>query len=134
MDDVKRYVNLSFIIAALIMSWFYMQFTSWLLSVFHVTDERLMGEHVTYSTIAGIVLGVVTAIILSRRARVYEGALNVAREMKKVTWPTGDETKYAMKVVIITTIIVALILFCFDIGAKLLTDMIFEIGNSGNKS
>jgi preprotein translocase SecE subunit len=73
----------------------------------------------------------VTAIILSRRARVYEGALNVAREMNKVTWPTGDETKYAMKVVIITTIIVAMILFLFDVGAKLLTDKIFELGGAG---
>ena len=131
MDEVKRYVNLAFIIAALVMSWFYMQLAEWILSVFHVNDVQLMGAHVTYSTIAGIVLGVVTAIILSRRARVYEGALNVAREMKKVTWPTGDETKYAMKVVIITTIIVAMILFFFDVGAKLLTDKIFELGGAG---
>ncbi|MBR4986165.1 MAG: preprotein translocase subunit SecE [Proteobacteria bacterium] len=86
-----------------------------------------MGEHVTYSTIAGIVLGVIAAIVLWRNAKVYEGALNVAREMKKVTWPTGDETKYAMKVVIATSLIVAMILFAFDMVAKELTELILGI-------
>lgn len=128
MDEVKRYVNLSFIVAALVMSWFFMKLSGWVMGLVHVADVRLMGEHVTYSTVSGIVLGIVVAILLSRSAKVYEGALNVAREMKNVTWPTGDETKYAMKVVIIATIIVACILFAFDLGSKLLTDLIFEIG------
>ena len=127
MDEVKRYVNLSFIVAAIIMSWFYMKFSAWLLSVLKVADVRLLGERVTYSTIAGIVLGVLTAVLLWRSSRIYEGALNVAREMKKVTWPNGDETKYAMKVVIATSLIVALILFCFDFVAKELTDLILGI-------
>ena len=127
MEDVKRYVNLSFVVAAMIMSWFLMKFSAWLLGTVHVTDVRLMGEHVTYSTIAGIVLGVIAAIVLWRNAKVYEGALNVAREMKKVTWPTGDETKYAMKVVIATSLIVAMILFAFDMVAKELTELILGI-------
>ena len=127
MDDVKRYVNLSYIIAAIIMSWFYMKLSAWVLSVVHVADVRLLGERVTYSTIAGIILGIITAIILWRSPKIYEGSLNVAREMKKVTWPNGDETKYAMKVVIATSLIVAGILFCFDFAAKELTDLILGI-------
>ena len=127
MDEVKRYVNLSFIIAAIIMSWFLMKLSALVLSLFHAADERLMGEHVTYSTIAGIVLAVVITLLLWRSPKVYEGALSVAREMKKVTWPTGDETKYAMKVVIAMSLIVAGILFTFDFVAKQLTDLILGI-------
>ena len=128
MDEVRRYVNLSFIIAAMIMSWFYMKLSALIMAMIPITDRHLMGEHVTYSTIAGIILGVITAIILWRSPKVYEGALNVAREMKKVTWPTGDETKYAMKVVVIMSLIVLVILFCFDFCAKQLTDLILGIG------
>lgn len=127
MDEVKRYVNLAYIIAAIVMSWFFMNFAAWVLSVAHVNDTRLMGEHVTYSTIAGLVLGIIAAILLWRSPKIYEGSLNVAREMKKVTWPTGDETKYAMKVVIATALIVAAILFAFDFVAKWLTDLILGI-------
>ena len=127
MEDVKRYVNLAFVFAAMVRSWFLMKFSAWLMGTINVTDVRLMGEHVTYSTIAGIVLGVVAAILLWRNAKVYEGALNVAREMKKVTWPTRDETQYAMKVVIATSIIVAGILFAFDVVAKELTELILGI-------
>ena len=127
MDEVRRYVNLAFIIAAMIMSWFCMKLSELVMAIIPITDRRLMGEHVTYSTIAGIILGVATAILLWRSPRIYEGALNVAREMKKVTWPTGDEVKYAMKVVIIMSLIVSIILFCFDFCAKQLTDAILGL-------
>lgn len=127
MDEVKRYVNLTYIVAAIVMSWFYMKLSAWVLSVAHVVDVHLLGERVTYSTIAGIILGIITAFLLWRSPKIYEGSLNVAREMKKVTWPNADETKYAMKVVIATSLIVAMILFCFDLGAKELTDLILGI-------
>ena len=127
MDEVRRYVNLAFIFAAMILSWFMMKFSALVMGWLSIADNRLMGEHVTYSTIAGIVLGVLGAIALWRSPKIYEGALSVAREMKKVTWPTGDETKYAMKVVIITSLIVSGILFLFDFAAKQLTDLILGI-------
>ena len=127
MDEVKRYVNIAYIIAAIIMSWFYMNLVAWLMGWIGFGDTRLIGEHVTLSTIGGGILGIITAILLWRHAKSYEGALNVAREMKKVTWPNGDETKHAMKVVIIMALIVAAILFTFDFVAKELTDLILGI-------
>ncbi len=127
MDEVKRYVNIAYIIAAIVMSWFYMKLTAWIMGVLSIGDTHLIGEHVTLSTIGGGILGIITALILWRNARTYEGALNVAREMKKVTWPNGDETKHAMKVVIVMSLIVAMILFTFDFVAKELTDLILGI-------
>lgn len=127
MDEVKRYVNLSFIIACIIMSWFYMKFAAFIMGMFQLADERVMGERVTYSTVAGILLAIVTTVLLWRSPRIYEGSLNVAREMKKVTWPDAEETKYSMKVVIAMSVIVALILFVFDFCSKELTDLILGI-------
>lgn len=127
MDEVKRYVNLSFVFGATIMAWFFVNLSKWAMGVFKIADVRLMGEYVTYSTIIGLVLAVVTTIVLWRNPKIYGGAINVARETRKVTWPTFDETKDAMKIVVVTCLIVACILFCFDFAAKELTGLILGI-------
>ena len=127
MNEVKRYVNLAFIFAAIIMSWFFIEFASLVMSLLSIGDERLMGEQVRISTVIGILLAVVVAFLLWRSPKIYEGSLNVAREMKKVTWPTKPETVYAMKVVVATSIIVALILFGFDFVAKQATEYVLGI-------
>ncbi len=129
MNEVKRYVNLAFIFAAMIMSWFFMKFAALVMSFnfFPGNDERIMGEHVTYSTVTGIVAAAIVTFLMWRSPKIYEGSINVAREMKKVTWPTKPETVYAMKVVVATSIIVALILFCFDFVAKEVTELILGI-------
>lgn len=127
MDKVKRYVNLSFVFAAAVLTWFFVNLSKWAMGVFKIADIRLMGEYVTYSTVIGLVLAVIGTIILWRNPKIYGGAINVARETSKVTWPTFDETKSAMKVVVVTSVIVAGILFCFDFVAKELTALILGI-------
>jgi len=127
MEEVKRYVNLAFIFAAMIMAWLFSNIVNWGLGMAHQSDTRLMGDYVTASTVSGLVLAIVTAVVLWKNAKVYTWALNVAYEMKKVTWPSWEDTKYAMKVVIATSCIVATILFCFDLVAKWLTNIILGI-------
>lgn len=129
MDEVRRYVNLAFVLGGIAMSWFLMNIAAWVMSYIPAPglDANLLGEQVTVSTVVGVVLAFITTIVLWKTPKVYQGALSVAREMKKVTWPTWDETKHAMKVVIVTTCIIAMILFCFDFVAKELTDLILGI-------
>ena len=131
MEEVRRYVNIAYIFVAIISAWFFMKITALVFAVANASDapifEELLGTSVTYSTIIGIVLGAAFAIFLARNPKIYEGSLNVAHEMKKVTWPTSDETKYAMKVVIAMSLIVAAILFAFDFVAKELTELILGI-------
>lgn len=127
MDEVKRYVNLTFIVGTMVVAWLFVNITKVLLGMLNVKDIPLLGENVKSSTICGIVLAIFAVVMLWRNARVYNWALNVAYEMKKVAWPTMDETKYAMKVVIATSVIVALILFCFDNIARELTAAILRI-------
>jgi len=131
MEEVRRYVNIAYIFVAIIAAWFFMKIVALVFAVANAPDapiwDDLLGSSVTYSTIIGIILGAVLAIALTRSPKVYEGSLNVAREMKKVTWPTADETKYAMIVVIVMSLIVAGILFAFDFVAKQLTELILGI-------
>ena len=64
MNEVKRYVNLAFVIAAMVMFWFFMKFSELVLSLVQVNDLRLMGEHVTISTVIGGVVAVIVAFLM----------------------------------------------------------------------
>ncbi|MBQ1265538.1 MAG: preprotein translocase subunit SecE [Proteobacteria bacterium] len=109
------------------MAWLFVNVISLIFGLLSVMDKPLMGDTVRYSTVAGLILAIIGTIMLWRNSKVYNWALNVAYEMKQVTWPTMDETKYAMKVVIATSVIVALILFLFDFVSKGFTDWILGI-------
>ena len=127
MDEVKRYVNISFVFVMMVLAWLFVNVIALVFGLLDIPDRPLMGDTVRDSTVCGLVLAIAGAIILWRNAKVYNWALNVAYEMTKVTWPTMDETKYAMKVVIATSVIVALILFGFDFVAKWITGWILGI-------
>jgi len=128
MDEVKRYVNISFVFVMMIMAWLLINIISTIFGLADISDSELMGENVRYSTVCGLILAIIGTVVLWRNSKIYNWALNVAYEMKKVTWPTMDETIYAMKVVIATSLIVALILTVFDLSAKFTTHWILGIG------
>ena len=46
---------------------------------------------------------------------VFSAANEVAVELKKVTWPTGQETKWGTIVVIVTVIVAAILLSLYDL-------------------
>ena len=75
---------------------------------------------------AGAALAALAAgIVLYKNERVYSLANEVATELKKVTWPTRQETQTATLVVVITVIIAALLLGAFDTVWSWLTDRIY---------
>ena len=127
MDDLRRWVNLAFLFGAIILWWLFANMTSSVLGILNIFDTRILGELVTMSTLIGGAIAIILVFALWRNVKIYESSLNVAREMKKVTWPNFEETKQATKVVIVTTIIVALILSGFDLVFKWLTDLILGV-------
>ncbi len=60
-------------------------------------------------------IGAILATIFAYRNRKTFGLVSeVAAELQKVSWPTGQETKVATIIVIVMTIISALVLGLFD--------------------
>jgi preprotein translocase subunit SecE len=70
-----------------------------------------------------VALGV--GIGLYRNERVYTLTDEVMSELKKVTWPTMQETRAATLVVIVTVIVAAIILGIFDAVWSKVTDLIY---------
>lgn len=127
MDDVSRWVNLTFVFAGLLLWWFFAHVVEWGFEFLDKTNDPFLGENLSQASIAGLVIAVVVTLVLWRNKKLYEQGLNIAREVKKVTWPNLEETKSATRVVIVTTLIIACILAVFDLAFQKLTALILGV-------
>ena len=101
-----------------------------LLTVFSkagITDMQLLGESWTLSTAIGFVLGFGGAIYAYLRKDLWEASIEVAQEMRKVTWPSWAETRVSTIAVIICSFVIAVFLGLFDFGWAEVTKQIYEV-------
>jgi len=126
---MQRFVNIAYVLAGLL---------SWVISakVFGAVmdlisrglDKPLIGTGFARSDLLGLVCGIAVGIALKMNRNVNTWALEVANELKKVTWPSWEETKLSTVVVIITSIVVAIILGLFDALWAFLSTAIYSLG------
>ncbi len=117
-----RMVNMAFMAAALLL---------WIISSRTIAgtlelvrpewDLALIGAKFQLSDLLGIAIGFGGGLFLWRHAVLYQLANEVAAEVRKITWPESTEVRWATTVVIITTILIALVLWAFDIIFSTLT-------------
>lgn len=127
--NVKRYVNMGFVLGGLL-AWIVLSpFYAWLLElVSPVWDRPIIGEEFSVSNMLGLLSAVALTAYLFVREDVYTYAMEIGNELSKVTWPKWDETRNSTVVVIITTIIIASILGLFDFVWAKLTALIYTLG------
>jgi preprotein translocase subunit SecE len=75
--------------------------------------------------VGSISLALAIAVGLYRNERVFALATEVTNELKKVTWPTRQETQMATLVVIVTVVIASGILGLFDAIWSWVTTLIY---------
>jgi preprotein translocase SecE subunit len=66
------------------------------------------------SDILGIAVGVVTFLAMNRHAKVYSFTDESVTELRKVTWPSKEESIRSTTVCIITTLFIAATLAFYD--------------------
>ncbi len=124
----SRMVNMAFMGAALLLWFVSMQFFASVLDMIRPEwDLALIGAEFRLSDLLGIVIGVGGGVALWRHERVFALSNEVASEVRKVTWPTQDETRLATIVVMVTTAIVATCLWFFDLVFSALTRLVYQI-------
>ena len=124
--NVKRYVNIGFVLSGLILWVVFAPFFAWAFGLISPRiDVALLGQ-LHLSNVVGLVAAVGLVAFLFIREEIYGGAIEIANELSKVTWPKWDETRTATTVVIVTTIIVALILGLFDLVWSEVTGLIYR--------
>jgi len=83
----------------------------------------LAGEW-TWSTVIGLALTAGAAIWLWTNRKTHDVSLEIASELRKVSWPSLAETRAATIAVIVASIISAVLLGLFDVFWQFLTDKI----------
>ena len=81
---------------------------------FDLPDRMLLGSNFTTATLLGMVVAICAGIYAIKNEKAYGFSNEVAAELRKVTWPSREETRSATVVVIITTLIIAAILGLYD--------------------
>ena len=117
---VERWVQLCFVVAALMLIWLSDHVISGIWYIFADPDESLV-------TVGAVVAGIVGAIVLYRQRATYSLVHDVVEELAKVTWPTRKETSQSTVVVVVTSIVAALMLFLFDSVWSAVTDLVYKV-------
>jgi preprotein translocase subunit SecE len=94
-------------------------------------DFHLVGERFTLTTLVGLLIGGFAALYGYRHPTLSTLMNEVVVELKKVTWPTGKETRSATVVVIITVFIMALFLGVFDLFWSKFMDALYPSSQAG---
>ncbi len=123
-----RMVNMAFMTAALLMWIVSAKFFAGSFDLLRPEwDLSLIGNEFRLSNLLGIGIGVFGGIYLWRHEKVFRLANEVAGELSKVTWPGVEETRISTVVTIVTTIIVAMCLWAFDVLFSALTKLFYQL-------
>jgi len=118
--EPKRMVVIFFVLAALALGVFLEKVLGLVFSYARWTDSAIFGEDWTLTTVLGFVIAAAAAVVTWRTPKTQTVSLEVASELKKVTWPTLRETRAATVAVVIATFVAAVLLGVFDyVWAKL---------------
>ena len=83
----------------------------------------LAGEW-SWSTIIGLGVCAAVAVYLWMTPKTHEVSMEIASELRKVSWPNFAETRAATIAVIVASLIAAILLGLFDVFWQFLTDKI----------
>ena len=114
--DPKRLVAVFYGFAAIVVGVFLEKVLGIALSYARFNDRQVLFD-MTVSDLAGYacyLAAAAAAFVLWRRPRVQEVSLEVAGELKKVTWPGLRETRAATAAVVLATFVAAVVLGIFD--------------------
>lgn len=119
-----RIVGGAFVGFCLVGALFFASVTQWVFDYFRIHDTMVMGV-LAVSSIIGFVIALAVSLVCYFNKTVHEEGMYIAKELKRVTWPSGAETKASTVVVIVVSVICALILFFYDfLSSKIMSDWI----------
>lgn len=133
MNPNRRWVALSYFIFGML-AWILMdKLFAWIMALVGAADYNLelAGERFTLTTLAGLLIALFGVVWAWRHPTLATLSGEVIVELKKVTWPTAQETRGATVVVIITVFIMAVFLGLFDLIWSSFMDFIYPNVRAG---
>jgi len=112
-EQPKRIVAIAYVLAALALGVFLEKIFALVFAYVRVNDFAVLGDW-SLSTVMGFALAALTAFVVWRIPRTQTVSLEVALELRRVTWPSVRETRAATVAVIVASAISAVVLGLFD--------------------
>ena len=127
--DVSRLVNLIYVGIAILTFVITDKALLWLWNgVDALRHVSIIGSYVTLTTLIALGLTVGLLFYLYRRKDIYGFLSEVVIELKKVTWPSWNETKRSTLIVIVFTVMLSVFLWGSDQIWSYLTDLLLTPG------
>jgi preprotein translocase subunit SecE len=124
MDASKRIVNVTFAAGTFLAWWLFNHIFEGTFELLGIHDDHLLGKRFTVTTLLGLGAAVALLFWAWRHERVRPLSYEVADELTKVTWPSWKEVKTNTRITVVVTIVVAVILWVFDLVFGNLTNLI----------
>ena len=124
-EQPKRWVAIFYVLAALALGFFLEKVIALAFSYGRVNDFLVFGEGWSLSTVIGFAIAAIVAVVVWRIPRTQTASLEVALELRRVTWPTLRETRAATVAVIAASFVAAIILGGFDAAWAWLSSLIY---------
>jgi preprotein translocase subunit SecE len=121
--EPRRMVGIAYFAFALAGGMFLSHVVAAVLHGLRWNDPSVLGlEELTLSALVGFALSVGAVVYGWLSSTVRAAALDVATELKRVTWPSIAETRVSTVAVIIASVVSAGVLFSFDlVSSKVMT-------------
>jgi len=123
-EQPKRFVGIFFVLAAIAAGFFVENLLSKVLAWQRMNDPALLFGW-NLSTVIGFGVAAVAAFVVWRIPKAQNASLEVALELRRVTWPSLRETRAATVAVIVASAIAAVILGLFDLLWSWLSQKIY---------
>ncbi len=113
-EQPKRYVAIFYVLAAFALGLFLEKSFALAFSATRLNDATVLVEGWTVSTALGFLVAAVAAVVVWRIPRTQAVSLEIALELKRVTWPSLRDTRAATVAVVVASFIASIILGIFD--------------------
>ncbi len=113
-EQPKRYVAIFYVLAAIALGKFLEKIFSLAFSYARFNDATVLVEGWNVSTVAGFAVATLVAVVVWRIPKTQAVSLEIALELKRVTWPSLRETRAATVAVVVASLIASVILGVFD--------------------
>jgi preprotein translocase subunit SecE len=114
-EQPKRYVAIFYVLAALALGVFLEKVLQLVMNAAGWNDRELISDFGwNVSTFIGFAVAAISAVVVWRIPKTQQVSLEIALELRRVTWPSLRETRASTIAVVVASAIAAVILGVFD--------------------
>lgn len=114
--DPKRFVVISYLLLGLVLAFFFANILTRLFVEVGISSKQLVAgiELSSPPYLIGLALAIGTGVYCWVNPRIHSLSLEVATELKRVSWPSWEETRISTFAVVVASLVASIVLAAID--------------------